>query len=44
MFVIAPARAQTGWQFDICMNFPSWKNEQRIAATVRRIPGYGFAL
>lgn len=45
MFVLAPSpRAQAGWEFDIRMKFPSWKNEQRINATVRRITHYGFAL
>jgi hypothetical protein len=44
MFVIAPVRVQTGWQFDICMSSPGWENEQHINATVQRITGYGFAL
>jgi len=44
MFVIAPTRVQTGWQFDTCMKLPIWKEAQHINAIVRRIAGNGFAL
>ena len=44
MFVIAPARAQTGWKFDVCMDFPSWKSEQYLNATVQRITSNGFGM
>ncbi len=44
MFVMAPARARTGWQFDICMKFPSWKEAQHINAIVRRVAANGVGL
>jgi len=44
MFVVAPVRVQTGWQFDIYPNSTGQANEQHIQATVQRITGYGFAL
>ena len=44
MFVLAPAGVKTGWQFDICMKLPAWKDEQHVNATVQRVASNGFGL